>query len=240
MSAADQENLPRPSDGMPMCYRCRNVRWVTKGQGAARCRCLKRSIARKALSVIPRAQFGRPKLSRLKPDPSRHPKQPQVSALLKSAPDDSYVICGDNGVSKTHMGWALYRRAVERRRAAKACLLAELLEEFKEWELKSHEERLLAQRDGVGGRPMILPDDLKTDKRRYTLFLDEFEKARATEFSCEQLFKLLNAARDFDHQLIITSNKEWDELRARWSRIDEVYGNSIMKRLEGCKLIEMF
>ena len=61
-----------------------------------------------------------------------------------------------------------------------------------------------------------------------------------TEFTSRMLFELLNAVRDFGHQLIVTSNKDWGQLRDHWSRIDEVYGNSIMVRLFGCVLIAMF
>ena len=34
--------------------------------------------------------------------------------------------------------------------------------------------------------------------------------------------------------------KDWACLIEHWSRIDEVYGNSIMTRLRDCALIEMF
>ena len=72
------------------------------------------------------------------------------------------------------------------------------------------------------------------------MFLDEFEKANVTDFTSRMLFELLNTLRDFGHQVIITSNKDWDQLRVHWSRIDEVYGNSIMMRLQHCDIIEMF
>lgn len=86
---------------------------------------------------------------------------------------------------------------------------------------------------------MILPEDLLSSVKR-TIVLEEFEKASVTEFTSRMLFELLNAIRDYGHQVIITSNKDWDQLREYWSRIDEVYGNSIMTRLAGCTLIELF
>jgi DNA replication protein DnaC len=72
------------------------------------------------------------------------------------------------------------------------------------------------------------------------LFLDEFEKARPTEFASEMLFNLLDAARNFNHQLVITSNLDPEKLRAHWSRIDEIWGNSIMARLWDCHRVELF
>jgi DNA replication protein DnaC len=143
------------------------------------------------------------------------------------------VFLGSNGTGKTHIAWALYRHAVVSGRTSIGCLLSELIDSYKTWELANDEEKLKA-------RPLILPDDLKVNGKRYTLFLDEFEKARATEFTSETLFRLLNAIRDFGHQLIVTSNKNWEGLLDRWSKIDDVYGNSIMMRLKDCHLVEMF
>lgn len=101
------------------------------------------------------------------------------------------------------------------------------------------DDRVTAQREKTNSRPMVLPEDLQSAVAQ-TLFLDEFEKASVTEFTSRMLFELLNAVRDFGHQVIVTSNKDWDQLREHWSRIDQVYGNSIMTRLRGCLLIEMF
>lgn len=85
----------------------------------------------------------------------------------------------------------------------------------------------------------MISEDLKRGYS-YTIFLDEFDKVNTTEFTSRKLFELLNAVRDFEHQLLITSNREWAELRSVWSRVDEMYGDSIMKRIEQCELIEMF
>jgi DNA replication protein DnaC len=169
-----------------------------------------------------------------------HPAQTSAIALTKARPDDSFLLCGRNGTGKTHLSWALYRRAVVSGRKAVGLLLADLLDSYKKFELLDQAEKARAMRDYTPDRPPILPDDLKTDERRFTLFLDEFEKARPSEFACECLFRLLNAARDFNHQLIITSNLDWNGMRERWSKIDDVYGNSIMTRLQDCHLIELF
>lgn len=241
MRAADPSPSPFPqSDGLPDCRRCGNLRLVViEGRGAKRCLCIRRAINRKALAEIPVKQFGNPKLSRLQPRVNIHVGQIEAVSVLKASPDASFLLCGSNGTGKTHFAWALYRHAVASHRRAVACTLNRLLRQYRDWELMKPEERLSAQRDRTRLRPMILPDDLSA-KARQTVFLDEFEKASVTEFTTRMLHELLSGVRDFGHQLILTSNKDWDQLRDYWSRIDEVYGNSIMTRLQGCTLIEMF
>lgn len=108
-------------------------------------------------------------------------------------------------------------------------LLSHLLSQYRDWEMEARENN----------RPAVLPEDLRSNER-WTIFLDEFEKVKTSEFASRKLFELLNAARDFQQQVLVTSNKKWDQLREIWGRVDEVYGDSIMKRLEPCELIEMF
>ena len=105
--------------------------------------------------------------------------------------------------------------------------------------MRNPELRMTSCRDPAKGYPLILPEDLSSG-REYTVFLDEFEKASVTDFTSRMLFELVQGLRDFGHQLIVTSNKDWVGLLDHWSRIDEIYGNSIMTRLHACALIEMF
>ncbi|MEW6212725.1 MAG: hypothetical protein AB1631_30650 [Acidobacteriota bacterium] len=211
-----------------------------EGKGVKRCLCVKRDIHRAALRCIPVEYFGKPKLARLVPQPERHPLQRDVIALIRKHPDESYLFCGDNGKGKTHFAFALYRHALAKGRPVVYRLLQELLTEFRIYELqvgKSYDE---LTDDEKKQRPVVLPSDLKQSNRRWTILLDDFDKARPTEFASEQLFCLLDAARNFGHQLLITTNKRPAELRALWSRIDGVWGNSIMKCLESCNVIQMF
>jgi len=107
-------------------------------------------------------------------------------------------------------------------------LLSELISQYRDWEV-----------DDKAPMPSVLPEHLKSSAK-YTLFLDEFEKVNTTEFASRKLFELMNAARDFEHQVLIASNKEWSRVRDIWSKTDPVYGDSIMKRVEQCRLVEMF
>jgi hypothetical protein len=90
---------------------------------------------------------------------------------------------------------------------------------------------------------VVTSEDLRSNSRRWLVFLDEFEKARPTEFAGEQLFLLMDAVYTYRHQLVVASNLGKDDLRARWSQASEQYGLSIMRRLlelDGLVYHEMF
>jgi len=96
----------------------------------------------------------------------------------------------------------------------------------------------LSMKEGDFWTPRVRAIDLRKQGKRWFIFLDEFEKARPSEFSSEQLFNLLDAAAAFNHQIVITSNFKVDQLRDHWGRIDPVWGNSIMTRRQVCREID--
>lgn len=197
---------------------------------ARNCRCLRRKLAKARIAVIPPA-FNSPKLSRLKPRNDLHPSQEAVIGYVKKHPNNSYLLLGRNGTGKTHIAWAIYRNAIARHRPAVACAVRDLLYEFRRAEITSDSDYI----------PRVTAIELRHETRKpWLIFLDEFEKARPTEFASEMLFNLLDAAKSFNHQVIVTSNFTADQLRDHWSRIDRIWGNSIMTRLECCSLVEMF
>lgn len=152
-------------------------------------------------------------------------------ARIKAKPDGSYILYGKNETGKTMVGWLLYRAAIEAGRPAIGLLLSELLDQFKAWEVDP--EKL----------PIVDSETLRSDKQRWFLFLDEFEKANVSAFTCRKLFQLLDAAYSYHHQLVITSNVSKDQLEAVWSRQDPVWGTSIMRRVlqaDGMMEIELF
>jgi IstB-like ATP binding protein len=216
------------------CWRCHDTGFNVGTCGARRCTCGRRKIVRNALLQIP-PRFGNPKLSRLVPDPNRHPRQSLVISTLKLNPDRSYLLCGENGTGKTHFAWALYRHALAKGRRVIGCSVRELLEDYRKAVTSGGTET-----DATIFRPRVLPDDLKVRGIDWTILLDEFEKARPSEFAVEMLFALLDAAYQFQHQLILTSNFSVDKLIAHWGRLDEVWGKFIVRRLEVCTRIEMF
>jgi DNA replication protein DnaC len=199
---------------------------------ARNCICLRRQLNRARLEKIPPV-FNDPRLRRLKPRPDLHPKQPSVIQLIQSCPDDSYVLTGKNGTGKTHFAWAIYRHTLSQHRPAVACTVRDLLSEYRRMEVGVPDGETLKS-------PRVTAEELRKISKPWLLLLDEFEKARPSEFASEQLFNLLDAAKSFNHQIVATSNLNWDGLRAHWSRIDEIWGNSIMTRLAHCRLVEMF
>lgn len=202
--------------------------------GVRRCECVERRIVERALAAVPK-ELGMPRLEDLRPRYDLHPHGPfarrvgdvQAAAIaeMRARPEASYLLCGENGTGKTHLAYALYLEALFAGRRVVACTVQELLDEFKRMELRE------TGRDGGAFRARVVPEDLRQKHTRWTVLLDEFEKARVTEFTCETLFALLDAAWKFGHQLLVTSNKDFAGLEERWGRVDEVYGRSIVKRL---------
>ncbi len=218
------------------CWRCLGVGTllVTRGDQvlAKNCLCLRRRTAKSQLSLIPPV-FGNPKLSKLEPRTEHHARQVNAIEYVRLHPDESYLLLGRNGTGKSHIAWALYRHAISKLRPFIACSVRDLIAEFRRVELGTQEREPLRS-------PQVAPADLRGHSRRWFLFFDEFEKARPSEFAAEQLFSLLNAAASFGHQLVITSNFTDKQLQDHWNRASEVYGSSIMMRLQICTLIELF
>jgi DNA replication protein DnaC len=211
---------------------------------AKRCECRVRRIIENAIAAIPQ-EIGVPKLAELRPAKDLHPVaayarhienvQAQAINAMQSAPEDDYLFCGENGTGKTHLAYALYLHALFAGRRVMACTVQELLDEFKAMELGK------VGRDGQPFRPRVTPEDLRQNSEKWTLLIDDFVQARVTEFTCEMLCALLDAAWKYGHQLIVTSNKNVDDLIQRWSRVDEVYGRTMAKRLTAkCMCVELF
>lgn len=196
------------------------------------CLCLRRRLARNQLKTIPPA-FGMPRLRRLTARPDLHPRQQAAIDAVRSRPNDSYLLLGKNGTGKTHLGWALFRYALARRRPAVACTVRDLLAEFRRLEIG-------VPAGEIPRSPRLTAEQLRKPGKPWFLLFDEFEKARPTEFASEQLFNVLDAAKSFNHQIVVTSNLNAVDLRTHWSRIDEIWGNSIMTRLSDCHQVEMF
>ncbi len=220
----------RFSESEYACAKCQDLGWVVTAKGAIRCECLSQKLRRQLLERIP-AEYRDMDLGTLKPDARRHPEQTSLLPALQAAPDTSILLCGRVGCGKSLFGWLLYKRAVEEGRPAVAAPLAELMGEFRRYECG--DERL----------PSVVSHDLRADKRRWLIFLDEFDKARASAFATVELVLLMDAIYAGRHQLVVTSNLGKDALREHWSRASEQYGVSIMRRmleLDGMARKEMF
>jgi DNA replication protein DnaC len=202
--------------------------------GTRKCICKKKKAIEEALARIPE-KFGIPKLEELQPREEYHPDQPYAVEYIKAHPNDSYLFAGANGTGKSHMAYALYTHAVFSGRPAIALTVRDLLAQFRRMELGE------VTKEGRPYRAEVTMEDLKQKSTKWTILLDEFEKARVTEFTCEMLFALLDAAWKYGHQLLVTTNMDMPELTERWEDIDAVYGQSIAKRIAGaCTGIGLF
>lgn len=230
MASVPQDRF-RPAEEIFVCPTCSDTGWViVEGRGAKHCECLKAKQRVRLLDRIPPEYRGL-ELATIEPDESRHSGQASLLAALKTDSDMSLLLAGKVGCGKSMIGWLLYKRAIEQDRPAVALPLAELLGQFRRYECGS--ETL----------PAITSESLRDGSRRWLIFLDEFDKARASEFAGEQLFLLMDAIYTYRHQLVVTSNITKDALRSHWSQSSEQYGVSIMRRLlelEGMAWKEMF
>lgn len=203
------------------------------GHGAKRCRCKAEKERATALALVP-PRFGSPRLDTLAARSDLHPKQAQIISGIRANPNESYLFYGLNGVGKSHLGWALYCHAIAEGRRAVAAKLDALLTEYRKFELQRSDD------PENHWRPCILSEDLKSKDRRWTIFLDELEKSTPTEFAAKRLFALLDAAQEYGHQLLFTSNLTPEKLQHRWSREDEVWGNSIARRIaQVCTIVDL-
>lgn len=232
IEAAPDEAFKAPSY---RCVICSDLEWIPTDKGAKPCECLKAKLMSARLDKIPPEYRGMD-MATLQPDMTRHTGQRSLIASLRSDPHISLLLSGKVGSGKSLFGWLLYKRAVEEGRPSVALSLAELLDQFRD----------AAMRDDY--IPIVTPEELRDDKRRWFVFLDEFDKPRVTEFAAEKLLRLLDEIYNYRHQLVVASNLKKDDLRAHWSQRGshdggERYGSSIMRRLlelEGMARMELF
>ena len=183
------------------------------------------------LAAIP-PEFRRCDLGTLEPRTDLHPKQASGLRAIQANPRGSFLLAGRNGVGKTLLAWSLYREAaIYADRSVHAFGLADLFDEYRRAETAV----------GQDWQPRLVPNALRKREGSHFVFLDEFEKARRSEFASEMLFRLVDAAYAFRQQLVITTNLTLPALADHWSAIDPVYGDSIARRLRDmCTYVELF
>lgn len=203
------------------------------GKGARTCECRVRVQNEKRIAKIPPA-FRNIRLEDIVPNTSKHSKQPQVIAHMKANPTESYFLAGRPGTGKTLMLWALYRHALERGVShVVCCTLAELLDEYRSF-IRA------VKADDQPRYPRLNATQLREDGVRYSIFLDDLDKANPTDYAAEQVFALVNAIYEFRHQIVVTTNKSVEQLKAHYNRSDD-RGEPIVRRLiENSTVVEMF
>lgn len=167
--------------------------------------------------------------------PQLHPAQVEAVKAIKGNPGGNYFFAGDFGTGKTYLLWTLYRHAAEQdTRRLVVCTLSELLTEYKQFIQAS-----------INGDPLVYPrisaDDLRQTHTKYSIFIDDIDKARPTEYTAEQLFELSDAIYAYKHQIVVTTNLTLEKLIDHFKRADERFGGAIVRRLTNDAFIsEMF
>lgn len=214
------------------CNACFDEGYVLiEGVGAKKCDCLKRKHKAQALARIP-LRYREHTLATATADVARHWKQPALLAAMREDARLSLFLYGPSGTGKTHFAWMMYRQAVEEGRRAVGISLAELLLEYRVWE------------KDADTLPTIIPGNLLQSRPAQTpgvlILLDDVDKARPSLFAAEMLFRLVDAAYNNNHQLVVTSNLAPSALAAKWSEAGDAHGSAIVRRIQeienGCEV----
>ena len=203
---------------------------------ARRCACRRAALIGERLSKIP-PRYRDVNLDTLLARPEVHPKQVATANLLRENPNDSYVFCGRPGTGKTHFMWALYQRAAhDMERRVIACSMLQLINDYRE-AFKSLPPDVLPYEIKT-----VKPNDLMQSHTPYSLFFDDIDKPKITEYVAEQVHALLDAAYLNKHQIVVTTNLSEERMVEHFSRADERYGEAIVRRIihEDNNLIELF
>jgi DNA replication protein DnaC len=208
---------------------------LVEGKGARRCRCRKAALIAERLTRIPPRYRG-VNLDNLVAKPDLHPKQRMAVELIRNNPKDSFVICGAYGTGKTHLLWALYEHAAhDLQRELVVCTMLELIEQYY--------EAFRPNRDPEKEQHvMVRPNDLMQSRIPYSLFFDDIDKPKITEYVAAQTHALFDAAYNNKHQIICTTNLTPDRLKEHFEKADERYGGAIVRRIVHSEnnLIELF
>lgn len=204
-----------------VCH-CQGTGWVVvEGKGAQQCGCRIRAKTIRKLERIP-PEYEHLRLESVTPDLKRHPQQPFVWQTVKKHPDQCYLICGQPGTGKSAVMWALYAYAVEQGRPAVVMPLSELIENFRRAGAASYRNEHL---------PELYPSKLQTRSDRWFVGIDDFHVGRPTRFAGEIIYRLLDTAYSYRHQLVITSQLDRRRLEWHWAEAGDGYGKAIMRRV---------
>lgn len=209
---------------------------VIPGKGARKCRCRRLALIAERLAIIP-PRYAAADLDDLAPRTDLHAKQSLAIELLRKCPFESYVFSGKPDTGKTHFMWSLYKRVSEdTNRRIVACSMLQLINDYREAFRPIPE----------GAQPYeiktVKPNDLMQSHTSYSLFFDDIDKPKITEYVAEQVHALFDAAYINKHQIVVTTNLSPDRLVEHFERADGRYGRAIVRRIVHGEnnLIELF
>jgi len=212
------------SDVPPSCPDCFGTGMaILPDEGAKRCHCeierVRVETLSLALSKIP-YRYKDAELSTLKPRIDLHPKQSEIVEYMPGHLEDNYFLCGRPDSGKTHFYWTLYRDRAVRGVPVFASKLFDLIEG-----IKAHM---------FNGAPSPLP---ALDVPRISIFLEDVNKARPTEFVAERFFNFLDDIYNRQHQIVVTSQISPEDLIKYFHKVDDqgvtvVDGSAIVRRMK--------
>jgi hypothetical protein len=211
------------------CLICNDLGMVPTEAGWAHCKCWHRKRRARLLGVIP-PKYRDAIIATMVP---AHDGQTQGIESARNDPFSSFMFLGKQGTGKSHIFWSLYRNCIDSDRRATACTAKQLLEEYRAEMFAKPEERA----------PFVTvkAQDLRDATAPCSIFLDDIDKVKATEYVAEQLFDLIDAAYSYNHQLVVTSNLDLPDLTRHFEQADHRYGASIVRRLaDDSNVIKMF
>ncbi len=216
-----------------VCH-CEGTGWVLiEGKGVKECGCRIRAKTIRKLERIP-PEYEHLRIESVAPDLKRHPRQSFVWQTVKKHPDLCYLLCGQPGAGKSAVLWALYARAAEQNRPAVAMSLSALIEDFRRAETACYEDEYL---------PELHPSKLQTRSDRWFVGIDDFHIGRPTRFAGEMIYRLLDAAYSYRHQLVVTARLDRRKLERHWAEAGAGYGQAIMRRvleIDGAMYLTLF
>jgi len=225
-------SLTAPTDNF-VCH-CEGTGWILiEGKGVKECSCRILAKTIRKLKRIP-PEYEHLRIESVTPDLNRHPRQSFVWQTVKKHPDLCYLLCGQPGAGKSAVLWALYARAAKQNRPAVAMSLSELIEDFRRAETANYGDEYL---------PELHPSKLQTRSDRWFVGIDDFHIGRPTRFAGEMIYRLLDAAYSYRHQLVVTAQLDRRKLEQQWAEAGACYGQAIMGRvseIDGATYLTLF
>jgi DNA replication protein DnaC len=184
----------------PICELCNGTGVeAVPGKGARSCSACTLPAQERSrsllLSKIPRRYSGA-RLDTLEAN-GLHKDQKRLVSFVKTHPFENYYLCGDNDTGKTHILWALYANAVTSGRNVIVTKLVDWIESLKAEFSRSTPERAVERYARIA--------DLRQSRYPFSIFLDDIDKARPTEYVAEVFFNLIDTIYNYQHQLVVTS-----------------------------------
>jgi DNA replication protein DnaC len=198
---------------------------VLEDRSTRLCRCRRAAFVASRLNAIPPRYRG-VTLDTLAARPDLHPKQQLAIELMRKCPTDSYVFCGKPGTGKTHFMYALYQHMAHSvGRKVVVCSMLQLINEYRE------AFRPMPDGSAPQAKARIYPNQLMEADQPYSLFFDDIDKPKISEYVAEQVHALVDAAYLNQHQTIVTTNLSPERLTEHFARADDRFGEAIVRRI---------